>query len=93
LIASDANRDASIDVVDIVALRNLILGPRSFFSKNPSNAPESLWRFVNSATRGLCVSESLLSAKDREKVTVTSGASQSDMVLIAVKLGDSNADW
>ena len=93
MIASDANRDASIDVVDIVALRNLILGRKSFFSKNPSDAPESLWRFFKSDTSGLGVSESLSLAVDREKVALIPSASQSDIVLIAVKLGDSNADW
>ncbi|MDG1893025.1 MAG: hypothetical protein P8L18_17105 [Verrucomicrobiota bacterium] len=93
MIASDANRDASIDVVDIVAMRNLILGRKSFFSKKPSDAPESLWRFFNSDTSGLGVSESLSLAAGREKVALIPSASQSDMVLIAVKLGDSNGDW
>ena len=47
LVASDVNGDQSVDVLDIVAMRKVILGSR--FSEKSDEKGRSLWRFISEA--------------------------------------------
>ena len=94
MIAADPTRDNSIDVSDIVAMRKLILSKTDYFTRDAFDQPQSLWRFFAAAVVNKSTQEALTTAADLESIQLDPASeSLSDLVIVGVKLGDTNRDW
>jgi len=99
-VAADVNRDHSIDVLDIVAMRKMILGMRDDYASesSPQSAANSTnstnWRLLDARIAELPDQASLEEVQAYEGRSFTGvNADFLDVDWLAVKLGDVNGDW
>lgn len=85
LIAADVNSSKTITVLDVVAIKKLILGLDTTFAGN------KLWAFVDSAYQ-FADSTNPFPFKDSIKLT-TLTANTPNQTFIGIKLGDVTSDW
>jgi len=94
LIASDANRDGSIDVADIVAMRKVILRKSDYYSNDADGNPDPVWRFLDAGVLDLELTDLFAKVGDYEVIEFSDlSQDQSGVDFIGIKLGDANLDW
>jgi len=94
MVAADTNLDASVDVLDIVAIRKHILVRTDAFLEDMNGEKVSFWRFVASDFQSVDVSQALVEVDAAQSIDYSSiNANINDADFLAVKLGDVNDDW
>ena len=91
MVAADTNRDASVDVADIVAMRKVILARTDYFSEDGDGNKEPFWHLWTWTSMGL-------SADGADQVVLEKIGAGSQAVIsvswtLQIKLGDINGDW
>jgi len=92
LLAGDINRDGSLNVIDIVGMRNVILGRDLSFSQSTIPEGDDVWRFSPS---GVVFGDPLNPWADLSDTYFFDGITQPwfNLDFNGVKLGDVNGDW
>ena len=94
MVAADTNLDASVDVLDIVAIRKHILVRTDAFLEDMNGEKVSFWRFVASDFQSVDVSQAFVEVDAAQSIDYSSiNANINDADFLAVKLGDVNDDW